>query len=237
MKAATLDLMGISQLGGLSKSTLTDTLERQLKSRYPSGGGIVIGPNGALRTSAPLSYAAPRNEDLLQEYIIGMVTEAEPDAERPAFFGDVGTIEFTAAGAFKTPAPLSYAAAAIAGSLNSSSGNIFLKPVGVPTQGLVQYAVFRKTTPEQGGYRQINTMVDVAGIDGKVESVPAPLIISNQDEKFLQMVSTRKAREESQAIYRGEQLSTAPRQKITSSLGGASIISGGKGLESLMELN
>ena len=215
MKAATLDLMGISQLGGLSKSTLTDTLERQLKSRYPSGGGIVIGPNGALRTSAPLSYAAPRNEDLLQEYIIGMVTEAEPDAERPEFGGDVGAFEFTVSAIGAGRVPL--------------SGNIFLKPVGVPTQGLVQYAVFRRTTPEQGGYRQINTMVDVAGIDGKVESVPAPLIISNQDEKFLQMVSTRKAREESQAIYRGEQMFTAPRQKITSSLGGASIISGGKG--------
>jgi len=215
MKAATLDLMGISQLGGLSKSALTDTLERQLKSRYPSGGGIVIGPNGALRTSAPLSYAAPRNEDLLQEYIIGMVTEAEPDAERPEFGGDVGAIEFTASVIAAGRVPL--------------SGNIFLKPVGVPTQGLVQYAVFRRTTPEQGGYRQINTMVDVAGINGKIESVPAPLIISNQDEKFLKMVSSRKAREESQAIYSGKQKFNAPRQKLTSSLYDGTVISGGGG--------
>ena len=216
MKAATLDLMGISQLGGLNKSALTDTLERQIESKYPSGGGIVIGPNGALRTSAPLSYAAPRNEDLLQEYIIGMVTEAEPDAERPEFGGDVGAIEFTASAIVAGKVPL--------------SGNIFLKPVGVPTQGLVQYAVFRRTTPEQGGYRQINTMVDVAGIDGKVESVPAPLIISNQDEKFLQMVSSRKAREESQAIISGQLKFNAPTQYPSSSLGGASVISGGGGL-------
>ena len=215
MKAATLDLMGISQLGGLSKSVLTDTLERQLESKYPSGGGIVIGPNGVLRTSAPLSYAAPRNEDLLQEYIIGMVTEAEPNAERPEFGGDVGAFEFTvtAIGAGKVPL----------------SGNIFLKPVGVPTQGLVQYAVFRRTTPEQGGYRQINTMVDVAGINGKIESVPAPLIISNQDEKFLKMVSFRKGREESQAIYSGKQKFNAPKQKLTSSLYDATVISGGGG--------
>lgn len=209
MKAATLDLMGISLAGGLGASELKKRLERQLNASYPSGEGIVLGPNGSARTAAPISYAAPRNEDLFKDYIINQVTKAQPNAEPP----ELGLTKDTSA--------VAYTAQVIA-TWSAPKGNIFLKPIGVPTRGQVQYAVFRITTPEAGGYEQVYT--EMVRED---QSIRVPLILSNKDKPFLDMVSKRTNREGKDAIASGTTKYAIPRGIPTDALGGAVITGGG----------
>jgi len=212
MKAATLDLMGISLAGGLGAAELKKRLERQLNASYPSGEGIVLGPNGSARTAAPISYAAPKNEDLFKNYIINQVTKAQPNAEPPelGLAKDVGAVAYTAQVIATGTAP---------------KGNIFLKPIGVPTKGQVQYAVFRITSPEEGGYEQVYTEVRETGPQDL--PIRAPLIISNKDKSFLDMVSKRTNRESKDAVASGTTKYAIPRGIPTDAFGGAVITGGG----------
>jgi hypothetical protein len=215
MKAATLDLMGVSHATGLNIKELTKRLERQLNASYPSGEGIVLGPNGSARTAAPISYAAPKNEDLFKDYIINQVTKAQPNAEPP----ELGLKGDSREGAIMSAIRLT---AQVIATGTAPKGNIFLKPIGVPTRGQVQYAVFRITSPEEGGYEQVYTEIVEEG-----QSIRAPLILSNKDKPFLDMVSKRTNRESKDAIASGTTKYAIPRGIPTDALGGAVITGGG----------
>ena len=218
MKAATLDLMGISLAGGLGASELKKRLERQLNASYPSGEGIVLGPNGSARTAAPISYAAPKNEDLFKDYIVNQVTKAQPNAQPP----ELGLMGNSREGAIMKAVRLT---AQVIATGTAPRGNIFLKPIGVPTGGLVQYAVFRITTPEAGGYEQVYTEVTETGPQDL--PIRAPLILSNKDRIFLDMVSKRTNRESKDAVASGTAKYAVPRGIPTDALGGAVITGGG----------
>jgi len=218
MKAATLDLMGVSHATGLNIKELTKRLERQLNASYPSGEGIVLGPNGSARTAAPISYAAPKNEDLFKDYIVNQVTKAQPNAQPP----ELGLIGDSREGAIMKAIRFTSQVLATG---TAPRGNIFLKPIGVPTGGLVQYAVFRITTPEAGGYEQVYTEVTETGPQDL--PIRAPLILSNKDKTFLDMVSKRTNREGKDAVASGATKYAVPRGIPTNALGGAVITGGG----------
>lgn len=213
MKAATLDLIGISQAGGLTLSGLEERLERQLENSYPSGDGIVFGPNFSERTVAPLSYAAPKNEDLFKQYIINEVTKAQPTASPPQLGITPSALELTAATVL----------------LQEAGGNVFLQPIGVPTAGRVQYAVYRITKPEEGGYELVYSEAREAGPEGQEQTIRVPLIVSNKDKVFLDMVSKRASREKSDAMGEARRKYSIPKGIPSDALGGA-IITGGKGM-------
>jgi hypothetical protein len=200
MEAAAVSLFALSSERGMSAEAVQDQLERQLERSYPDGGGIVFGPNMSPRTRAPLSYAAPNNENIMQDYVIRRLTEAGVTNPR---LGLGGQGALAATGRAIGGAVMS--AVGIDTNQSIGGGRYFLQPIGTPTRGFVQYQVVELLPAEQGGRRPVME-TRTEEIEGEQVQVVAPLIISNQDPVYLNMVRENTRLRNQNALDRAERV-------------------------------
>jgi hypothetical protein len=140
-----VSLFAMSSERGLDVEAVRDRLERQIERTYPDGGGIVFAPDGSRRTRAALSYAAPGNEDVMQDYVIRRLSEN----------GRIGVqLGVDGEGFFGTAARLLSPIPSVADTQRGSN-RYFLQPIGVPTPGFVQYQVMEQIPIEQGNRRPV----------------------------------------------------------------------------------
>ena len=196
MEAAALSMFSLASERGMDANHVRTQLERQIDRTYPDGGGLVFAPDMSRRTRAPLSYAAPNNEDLFQDYVIQRMSE--------------GGVSNAGLGIVSRGA-LALTSRAIVGSItgstvSSSTNEYFLQPLGVPTSELVQYQVMELLPPELGGRRSVMETVEETDEEGSTVSVTRPLIVTNQDRRYLSMVEERTLLENSNYIQRAERV-------------------------------
>lgn len=178
MSSAALNLFTTSRSSGLSLGEMTSRLEGQVERSFPDGSGIVFGPGFSKRTSLPISKAAPGNEHLFREHILSKVTASNPGIT--PIFGAPSKIESFFVG---------------------DTDYIYLQPLDSDSTGRVSYIVKQRLPAEMGGDRVLQETVES---DGRMISVP--LIVSNRDESFMEMVTSRKSREEKEAIEEGRRI-------------------------------
>jgi hypothetical protein len=198
MEAAAVSLFALSAERGMDVDAVKLQLERQIERSYPDGGGIVFGPNMSRRTRAPLSYASPNNEDVMQDYVIRRLTEAGVTNPRLGIGGQ-GALAATA----RAVGGAVMSAVGIDANQSIGGGRYFLQPIGTPTRGFVQYQVMELLPVEQGGRRSV--MQTIVNPETQ-EEVVAPLIISNQDPAYLQMVSENTRLQNQGPLDRAEQV-------------------------------
>ena len=198
MEAAAVSLYALSAERGLDTAAVRQRLERQIERTYPDGGGIVFAPDMSSRTRAPLSYAAPGNEDVMQDYVIRRLSEAGITNARLGIRSEsavgltaraIGGPILSAMGRDSTP--------------RTGGGNYFLQPIGVPTSGYVQYQVMEQLPLDQGTRRAVMETTQQE-MDGDVVTVTAPMIISNQDPLYLLMLGNKANARNQDAISRAE---------------------------------
>ena len=205
MEAAAVSLFAMSSERGLTVEAVRDQLQNQIERSYPDGGGIVFAPDGSRRTRAPLSYAAPGNEDVMQDYVIRRLSENGLTGVRLGIDGE----------GFLASAARMLSAIPSAADTQRGSNRYFLQPIGVPTPGFVQYQVMEQIPIEQGNRRPVMETRQEE-MDGDVVSVTAPMIISNRDPLFLLMLNNKANQRNQDAISRAqgnevrEQFSPAP---------------------------
>ena len=232
LKALALNLVSLEGENFKTKK-IKDLLERQLAKKYPDGGGIVFGVGGSRNTIAPIVKAAGAgNEDLFKAHIMNEVFRANPNRTGTfilgigvppgiSIYGDTFT-------SVREPTDLSPEGLKEFARQNvqflEGTGNIFLKPIGVPSSGLIQYAVFRKVPLEEGGSVQVRKTVEGRGQKGERESYTIPLIISNKDEAFVNAVSERKSKEIQQEISTAKQIFSSPRSVSVSTFSGGGFL-------------
>jgi len=196
LKALALNIMSLPLNQDKSAKEIKGILEEQMLMKYPSGGGIVFGNGGSEHTSAPLSYASGAgNEDLLKAHIIRQVTLADPLGGNVVLGLTKSTSVLADSNkgsiAPATLGPVQSILGAVFGD-SSQMGNVFLKPIGLQSGNNIQYAVFRVAPLNEGGYKQVYTMVDnKVGPPSERQSFRAPLIISNTDSEFTTAVRNR----------------------------------------------
>jgi len=177
MAAAALDLFTTSRSTGLSRREITKRLERQIDKSFPSGDGVVFGPNFSGRTQFPISRAAPGNEDLFREHVIDRVTLMNPDMR-------VNLGEGRAKVDLNLMRP----------GFERAEDFVYLQPFYSSSDGEVRYLVKQRQPAEAGGDRTVMQPVTIDGMN-KV----APMIISNRDPQFLNSVRIRKDAEKRDA--------------------------------------
>ena len=232
LKALTLNLASLEG-ENFKEKTIRDLLERQLAMKYPDGGGIVFGVGGSRNTIAPIAKAAGAgNEDLFKAHIMNEVFRANPNRTGTFILGigvppGISTYGNTFT-SVREPTDLSPEGLKEFARQNvqflEGTGNIFLKPIGVPSSGLIQYAVFRKVPLEEGGSVQVRKTVEGRGQKGEKESYTIPLIISNRDEAFVNAVSERKSKEIQQEISTAKQIFSSPRSVSVSTFSGGGFL-------------
>jgi hypothetical protein len=177
MAAATLDMYSLTRSEGVSSSNLIDRLQKQLDTTYPSGGNYVLSVGGTTRTRFPISYAAPKNEDLFKEHVMTRVMETNPNIKTWGF-GRVNDTSW------------------ITG--NDTYDGIYLQPLISSNDGEVRYIVKQVRKPEDGGDMVVNETFTENG-----QTFSVPLIISNRDPQFMQKTSARsnsRIRADEQAV-------------------------------------
>jgi hypothetical protein len=198
MEAAAVSLYALSAERGLDTAAVRQRLERQIERTYPDGGGIVFAPDMSSRTRAPLSYAAPGNEDVMQDYVIRRLSQAGITNARLGIRSEsavaltaraIGGPILSAMGRDSTP--------------RTGGGNYFLQPIGVPNSGYVQYQVMEQLPLDQGTRRAVMETTQQE-MDGDVVTVTAPMIISNQDPLYLLMLGNKANTRNQDAIGRAE---------------------------------
>lgn len=221
LSAAALALYSTGASMGISRAQIKDRLERQIERTYPDGDSIVFGANGSARTRAPLSYAAPGNEDLFKEYIIERVTEADSSGLPVRFIRRQGSMA-------EPRALTAYLLSQAVGIEGDVDGRIFLKPVGISTPDETRYQVFRMAPLEQGGPQPIYENIEEVGADGQTQTYSAPLIISSRDQRFLDKTSSRSAKESDAARSTAIRMFNTPTSiPSIDSLAGPELMGGG----------
>lgn len=245
LKALTLNLVSLEGENFKPKK-IKDFLERQLKKRYPDGGGIVFGAGGSRNTIAPLARAAGAgNEDLFKIHIMNEVRRANPKEAKTFILGVKvpAGVRVGRDGFLGVPTDMSTEALREFRRQNiqafNDEGNIFLKPIGVPSSGLIQYAVFQKVPVEEGGSIQIMKTVETGGPSGQRETFKAPLIISNRDPAFVEAVSKRRIQETQTEISTAKQIFSSPRTVNTDLFQGGGFLAFPEGsiIDPAMRLN
>ena len=198
MEAAAVSLYALSAERGLDVGAIRQRLERQIERTYPDGGGIVFAPDMSSRTRAPLSYAAPGNEDVMVNYIIRRLTEAGISSPRLGVTS-IGSSRAMSLSDLQNELRRSR----VDGALPNEGNQYFLQPIGVPTSGFVQYQVMERLPLEQGTRRSVMETVTLE-MDGDVVQVTRPMIISNRDPMFLLMLNNKANQRNQDAISRAE---------------------------------
>jgi hypothetical protein len=178
MEAAAVSLYAFSDANGMNRAAVRDYLARQINLTYPDGDGIVLGPNMSRRTMAPLSFAAPGNEEVFMDYTIRKLTSAgviNPRLGIRPIGGFVGEIFRDIGGT------VAYADDRI------GRGQYFLQPIGVSTPGNTRYQVMELLPVSEGTRRPAMETVSLE-MDGDVVEVTRPIILSSRDPLFLSMV-------------------------------------------------
>lgn len=178
ISAAALNLFAASRAEGLDAGDIKDRLERQIEHSYPSGGGIVYGPNFSDRTAYPLSKAAPRNEDLFKDYLIDVVTSR----------GKITGVPVLGKPSARRPMP-------------DDAQFIYLQPLDTAPDGEIRYIVKQRGRAETGGDTVVRERITNIE-DGAEYSVP--LIVSNRDPEFLFQVRKRTNSEQRREIEEGK---------------------------------
>jgi hypothetical protein len=198
MEAAAVSLYALSAERGLDVSAVKQRLERQIDRTYPDGGGIVFAPDMSSRTRAPLSYAAPGNEDVMQDYLMRRLSEAGVTSARLGIT-DIGSARTMSLSQLQDELRRSRSD----GALPNQGRQFFLQPIGVPTSGYVQYQVMERVSIEQGTRRPMMETTQQE-MDGDVVTVTAPMIISNQDPLYLLMLGNKTNAQNEDYISRAE---------------------------------
>ena len=178
MEAAAVSLYAFSDANRMNKAAVSDYLTRQIDRTYPDGDGIVLGPNMSRRTMAPLSFAAPGNEEVFMDYTIRKLISAGVTNPRLGIRPIGGPVGETLRAIGGTVA---YADDRI------GRGEYFLQPIGVPTQGITRYQVMQLLPVAEGTRRPAMETVSLE-MDGDVVEVTRPIILSSRDPLFLSMV-------------------------------------------------
>jgi hypothetical protein len=198
MEAAAVSLYALSAERGLDVSAVKQRLERQIDRTYPDGGGIVFAPDMSSRTRAPLSYAAPGNEDVMEDYVIRRLSQAGVTSARLGIT-DIGSARTMSLSQLQDELRRSRSD----GVLPNEGRQFFLQTIGVSTSGYVQYQVMERVSIEQGTRRPMMETTQQE-MDGDVVTVTAPMIISNQDPLYLLMLGNKTNAQNEDYISRAE---------------------------------
>lgn len=178
ISAAALNLFAASRAEGLDADAIKDRLERQIEHSYPSGGGIVYGPNFSDRTAYPLSKAAPQNEDLFKDHLIDVVTSR----------GKITGVPVLGKPSARRPMP-------------DDAQFIYLQPLDTSPDGEIRYIVKQRGRAETGGDTVVRERI--TSIEDGIE-YSVPLIVSNRDPEFLFQVRKRTDSENRREIEEGK---------------------------------
>lgn len=161
MTAFALEMFKVGVPQGMSGSDILDRVQRQFDSRYVEGGGVVFDSLGNPRTAAPISFAAPGNEDLFLDYARDLAANFQTEG-RLFTFDKKGIV---ARNLDRFP----------------MTDIVYLEPFGIPgANGVYQYVMKMRRPAEKGG--DILLTRDYNGERG-------PIIVSNADPVFRDILS------------------------------------------------
>lgn len=182
IKSLTLSL--IAQ--GEKFSRIRNRIEDQIDITYPSGDGKVRNSNGGDRTKLSLNYASAGYEGEFENFIANKVAEST-DIKSFTFGEQKLVVREDGVGQGVLP----------------TDESIYLEPIGENSQtGEVQYIVKRVRLLEEGGDEIVNTMVG-GFLEGETVTRMAPLIISNRDPEFIDIIKGIQSLKKEQAKEEG----------------------------------
>lgn len=170
--ASALEMVRSGFALGQSPDAMKDRLQRQFDMRYPDGDGIVFDGFGRTRTSAPISFAAPGNEVEFKAYVREAVAPSFPDR-----FVTLGRRDAVSANEVIT----------------------YLEPIGIPGAAN-NYSYIVKRIAENRVAETVITTVQARDEDGTLVTYNMPLVVSNQDPRFLNRVKATQQRRQSDAM-------------------------------------
>ena len=205
MKSLTLSLIAQNQ----SVSNISNRIEKQMDITYPSGDGKVRNSFGGDRVRHNISYAAPNNEETFEQHVvdkIGALTDLTSFSFGTAlginrkFIVDKGKVKRGILPADKI---------------------VYLEPINVSSEtDEVQFIVKEDRPFEEGGPIVINTMIGEFR-EGETVTYLAPIIISNRDIEYLNVI------EEAQSVREAQQIAAGQKAEETYGVGKTVIRSAG----------
>ena len=187
MKSLTLSLIAQGQ----SVSRISNRIDKQMDITYPSGDGKVRNSFGGDRVRNNISYAAPNNEEAFEQHVVNKIGELTE------------LTEFNFGTSLGFDRKFVVDGGKVRRGFIPSDRTLYLEPINVSSEtDEVQFIVKEDRPLEEGGPRVINTMVGEFR-EGETVTYLAPIIISNRDIEYLNVIEEAQSVREAQQIAAG----------------------------------
>ena len=149
-------------------------IAKQIQRTYPSGEGYVFNQRGGNRSKHALSLSVQGNEDIFKNVVL----------DRVSSLTNLKLVSFNQE-KIKTDQYISGGVGQGGYVYKPSENTIYLKPFRSSDDGEVEYFVFQRRSLEDGGDIMVNGTFT---FDKLGEKYVAPIIISNKDPQFLNII-------------------------------------------------
>lgn len=183
MIAATRELVAVSAMTEDSPRQIRRRLERHLEAHFPDSNGIIVNASGTTRTQQHLANIAFRNEPDFQDYVTSVASEA---LNAPVLLGTGGPSRGTSMfGALRGVTLMQEVRT------QERGRRVVLQPIGFSTP---RNASFQVMEYKDGQLEQITVEYQETDIEGNTVTSRGPLIVSNNDPQFVQMINQNNDR-------------------------------------------
>jgi len=188
LKYAALGLAASAEVSGMGRSGILDTLQRQSDLSFPNDG-VVMGPNGGLKSKYALSITVGKNAPLFSKFALETVKKAgmTSDGQKisKARMADLNNIGSSATSTV-TSGLGRFAAVQVQ---DPNIKKVFFKPNGPSSSGGYIYTMMEYRSYGDGNPVAVRKEVNINGAKFFI-----PLTVDSGDPEFLQMIKLEEKR-------------------------------------------
>jgi hypothetical protein len=211
IKAATLGLIGSSQVTGITLDGIVDKLELQIDRSFPNDGNVMNGYGGLRSRSAPsavLGANAPVFNNFVVERAIRSGFTIDGEKVSAAQMADLNSIDSQSIVGVIGGMPV------YSSNVSPDAKKIFLRPDGPPSAEGTSYTVMMWRPFSEGGPVALRQEISIPVTDETRRSLPAGAVanppkiypvmsISTSDPEFSRLIKQMQSEREAEAILAG----------------------------------